>query len=277
MRRREPQLAIGGFYTAQHWERAMKRALEGKIILVTGAGRGIGRASAKRFAAAGAKVVVNDINHEQGEAVVAEIHDEGGGASFIKADVGVESEVAGLIDSIVATHGRIDGAFNNAGIVQTGKLLHDLTTEEWDRAIRVDLSGVFWCIKYEVRAMLQSGGGKIVNTASSLGQVAIANASEYIAAKHGVMGLTRAAAADYGASGIRVNAILPGIIQTPVIDALSQNPDFKAFLVKLRDRHPIGRFGKPEEIGDAAVWLLSDSSTFVNGAGVPVDGGYLAV
>ncbi|GAO56624.1 SDR family NAD(P)-dependent oxidoreductase [Novosphingobium sp. MD-1] len=255
----------------------MSRALEGKVVLVTGAGSGIGRASAHRIAAAGAHVVISDINAEQGQAVLAEIAAEGGQASFLRADVGVEGDVAALIAAIVARHGRIDGAFNNAGIVQTGKRLHEVTTEEWDRAIRVDLSGVFWCIKYQVLAMLETGGGRIVNTASSLGEVAIANASEYVAAKHGVMGLTRAAAADYGAEGIRVNAILPGIIQTPVIDALAQNPDFKAFLVKLRDRHPIGRFGQPGEIGDAAVWLLSDQSSFVNGAGIPVDGGYLAI
>lgn len=255
----------------------MGGVLQGKVVLVTGAGSGIGRSSAQRIAAAGASVVVSDINAAQGEAVVAEITATGGDASFIRADVGAEADVAGLIEAIVARHGRIDGAFNNAGIVQVGKPLHEVTTEEWDRAIRVDLSGVFWCIKYEVLAMLRSGGGKIINTASSLGQVAIANASEYVAAKHGVIGLTRAAAADYGAHGIRVNAILPGIIQTPVIDALSQNPDFKAFLVKLKERHPIGRFGQPEEIGDAAVWLLSDQSSFVNGAAVPVDGGYLAI
>jgi len=255
----------------------MAGALEGKIVLVTGAGSGIGEASAHRVAAAGGHVVVCDINAEHGETVAEAIRASGGSAEFAKADVGVEGDVRALIAGIVAQHGRIDGAFNNAGIVQVGKPLHELTTQEWDRAIRVDLTGVFWCIKYEVQAMLTAGGGKIVNTASSLGQVAIANASEYIAAKHGVMGLTRAAAADYGARGIRVNAILPGIIQTPVIDALSQNLDFKTFLGKLKDRHPIGRFGQPEEIGDAAVWLLSDQSTFVNGATVPVDGGYLAI
>jgi NAD(P)-dependent dehydrogenase (short-subunit alcohol dehydrogenase family) len=166
----------------------MSRALEGKVVLVTGAGSGIGRASAHRIAAAGAHVVISDINAEQGQAVLAEIAAEGGQASFLRADVGVEGDVAALIAAIVARHGRVDGAFNNAGIVQTGKRLHEVTTEEWDRAIRVDLSGVFWCIKYQVLAMLETGGGRIVNTASSLGEVAIANASEYVAAKHGVMG-----------------------------------------------------------------------------------------
>ncbi|MGV7123132.1 SDR family NAD(P)-dependent oxidoreductase [Sphingopyxis sp. 550A] len=254
----------------------MEKTLAGKTILVTGAASGIGRASAIRIAEAGAHVVVSDIA-ETGATVAAEIEASGGAASFARADVGAEADVARLIEEIVTVHGRIDGAFNNAGIVQCGKQLHELSTDEWDRAIRIDLSGVFWCIKYQVIAMLASGGGSIVNTASSLGAVAIPNAAEYVAAKHGVMGLTRAAAADYGAAGIRVNAILPGIIQTPVIEELSQNPQFAAFLEKLRDRHPIGRFGEPREIGEAAAWLLSGSASFVNGAGIAVDGGYLAI
>jgi NAD(P)-dependent dehydrogenase (short-subunit alcohol dehydrogenase family) len=255
----------------------MTKELLGKVVIVTGAASGIGRASAKRIAAAGAKLVAADVSSDSGLALVDELRAQGHEAMFVKADMGVEAEVARLIEEVVKAYGRLDGAFNNAGIVQCGKPLHELTTEEWDRAIRIDLTGVFWCIKYEVMAMQRNGGGAIVNTASSLGQVAIANASEYVAAKHGVMGLTRAAAADYGAMGIRVNAIQPGIIETPVIESLSQNEDFRAFLVKLRDRHPIGRFGRPEEIGEAATWLLSDAASFVNGTTMPVDGGYLAV
>lgn len=255
----------------------MSQELQGKVIIVTGAASGIGLASAKRIAAAGAKLIASDISEEAGQALANEVRDRGGEATFVRADVGVEAEVARLVDTAVEIYGRLDGAFNNAGIVQCGKPLHELTTEEWDRALQIDLTGVFWCIKYEVLAMLKTGGGAIVNTASSLGQVAIANASEYVAAKHGVMGLTRAAAADYGALGVRVNAILPGIIETPVIESLSQNQQFAAFLVKLRDRHPIGRFGQPAEIGEAATWLLSSAASFVNGATVPVDGGYLAI
>lgn len=255
----------------------MDMILKNNIILVTGAASGIGRASAIRFARAGAHVILSDISSASGEELVSEISNDGGSAMFAKADVGVEKDVAALVDGIIAQHGRLDGAFNNAGVAQCGKPLHELTTEEWDRAIRIDLTGVFWCLKYEVLAMLQSGGGAIVNTASSLGQVAIANAAEYIAAKHGVMGLTRAAAADYGALGIRVNAILPGIIQTPIIKELSKNPAFTEFLEKLKDRHPIGRFGQPGEIAEAAAWLLSSAASFVNGAAIPVDGGYLAV
>lgn len=255
----------------------MDKTLNNKVILVTGAASGIGRASAIRFAKAGADVILSDISSVSGEELASEISSDGGSAVFAKADVGVEEDVVALVDGIIALHGRLDGAFNNAGVAQCGKPLHELTTEEWDRAIRIDLTGVFWCLKYEVLAMLQSGGGAIVNTASSLGQVAIANAAEYIAAKHGVMGLTRAAAADYGALGIRVNAILPGIIQTPIIDELSKNPAFAEFLEKLKDRHPIGRFGQPSEIAEAAAWLLSSAASFVNGAAIPVDGGYLAV
>ena len=177
----------------------------------------------------------------------------------------------------VALYGRLDGAFNNAGLEQCGRPLHELTTEQWERAIRVDLTSVFWCLKYQVIAMLATGGGAIVNTASSLGQVAIPNAAEYIASKHGVIGLTRAAAADYGARGIRVNAVLPGIIKTPMITRLTQDARFKSMFDKAKERHPIGRFGEPAEIGEAVKWLLSGDASFMNGAAMAVDGGYLAV
>ena len=155
--------------------------------------------------------------------------------------------------------------------------MHQLTLQQWERALRIDLTSVFLCIKHQVIAMLRSGGGAIVNTASSLGQVAIANASEYVSAKHGVVGLTRAAAAEYGRQGIRVNAVLPGIVMTPMISRLVSDPQFKAFFEKVRERHPIGRFGEPREIGEAVTWLLSDAASFVNGADLAVDGGYLAI
>ena len=251
--------------------------LQDKSIVVTGAASGIGRATAKVLADAGALVVVSDVTTHAGEATVAEIVGTGGTASFFKADMSNECEVAGLVDYAVATYGRLDGAFNNAGISQLGKPLHELTTDEWQRAQLIDLTAVFWCIKYEVQAMLSTGGGAIVNTASSLGQVAIANAAEYVAAKHGVMGLTRAAAAEYASRGVRVNAVLPGIVRTPMVLALAEEPAFATFLSKLLDRHPIGRFGEPPEIGEAVAWLLSGAASFVNGAAIPVDGGYLAI
>jgi NAD(P)-dependent dehydrogenase (short-subunit alcohol dehydrogenase family) len=243
----------------------MPPVLQGRAIIVTGAGGGIGRASSVVLGQAGANVIVTDVAVEAGEATLQAVRSAGGKGSFFRADLASESDVKSLVDHAVRTHGRLDGAFNNAGL------------EQWERAIRVDLTSVFWCIKYQVLAMLETGGGAIVNTASSLGQVAIRNAAEYITAKHGVVGLTRAAGAEYGARGIRVNAVLPGIIRTPMIARLSEDPAFAAFFVKLKDRHPIGRFGEPAEIGAAVTWLLSGAASFVNGAAIAVDGGYLAI
>lgn len=255
----------------------MSRVLEGCTVIVTGAGGGIGRASSVALGQAGANVVVTDIAVEAGDATLQAVRAADGTGSFFRADLASEGEIAALIDHAVGTYGRLDGAFNNAGLEQCARPLHELTTEQWERAIRVDLTSVFWCIKYQVLAMLRTGRGAIVNTASSLGQVAIQNAGEYITAKHGVVGLTRAAAADYGARGIRVNAVLPGIIKTPMIARLTEDPSFAAFFARLKDRHPIGRFGEPAEIGAAVTWLLSDAASFVNGAAIAVDGGYLAV
>jgi NAD(P)-dependent dehydrogenase (short-subunit alcohol dehydrogenase family) len=254
----------------------MKGSLSGKSIIVTGAGGGIGRAASVVLANAGANVVVTDIAEENARVTVDAIRSNGANAIFFHADLAVEQDVQSLVERAVSTYGRLDGAFNNAGLEQCAKPLHELTTEQWERALRVDLTSVFWCLKYQVIAMLRTGGGSIVNTASSLGQVAIANASEYIAAKHGVIGLTRASAAEYGARGIRVNAVLPGIIRTPMIARLSEDPQFSAFFGRLKERHPIGRFGEPEEVGEAVRWLLSDSASFMNGAALSVDGGYLA-
>jgi NAD(P)-dependent dehydrogenase (short-subunit alcohol dehydrogenase family) len=255
----------------------MTGVLSGKSIIVTGAGGGIGRAASLVLAAAGANVVVTDIVEEAGRATVDAIRSSNSNAIFFRADLAVERDVQALVERATSTYGRLDGAFNNAGLEQCAKPLHELTTEQWERALRVDLTSVFWCLKYQVIAMLRTGSGAIVNTASSLGQVAIPNASEYIASKHGVIGLTRAAAAEYGARGIRVNAVLPGIIRTPMIARLSEDPQFSAIFDGLRQRHPIGRFGEPAEVGEAVKWLLSDSASFVNGTALTVDGGYLAV
>jgi NAD(P)-dependent dehydrogenase (short-subunit alcohol dehydrogenase family) len=253
------------------------RNLEGKTIIVTGAGSGIGQASAIVFADAGANVVLSDISAEGANATADIIRSRGGVATRVLADMGVEADVQALVQSAVDTYGRLDGAFNNAGIVQVGKSLHELSTEEWERALRIDLTGVFWCIKYEVIAMMAGGGGAIVNTASSVGQIATPNAGEYVAAKHGVVGLTRAAAADYGGKGIRVNAVLPGVVKTPIVAKLSADPYFATLFEKIKERHSIGRFGEPNEIGEAARWLLSDAASFVNGSAMAVDGGYLAM
>jgi NAD(P)-dependent dehydrogenase (short-subunit alcohol dehydrogenase family) len=255
----------------------MTGVLQGKNLIVTGAGGGIGRATSIVLAAAGANVVVSDIVEGAGRVTVDAVQEGGGTALFVKADLASEAEVRALVERAVSAYGRLDGAFNNAGLEQCALPLHELTTEQWERALRVDLTSVFWCLKYQVLAMLATGGGAIVNTASSLGQVAIPNASEYITAKHGVVGLTRAAAAEYGARGIRVNAVLPGIIRTPMIARLTEDTRFSAFFDKLKDRHPIGRFGEPSEIGEAVKWLLSDAASFMNGAAMACDGGYLSI
>jgi len=255
----------------------MTGILQGKALIVTGAGGGIGRAASMVLAAAGAKVVVSDIVEGTGQATVDAVQKAGGTALFVKADLASEADVRALVERAVSAYGRLDGAFNNAGLEQCAIPLHELTTEQWERALRVDLTSVFWCLKYQVIAMLATGGGAIVNTASSLGQVAIQNASEYITAKHGVVGLTRAAAAEYGSRGIRVNAVLPGIIRTPMIARLTEDARFSAFFDKLKDRHPIGRFGEPSEIGEAVKWLLSDAASFMNGAAMACDGGYLSI
>ena len=255
----------------------MAGLLQGKSIIVTGAGGGIGRATSLILADAGASVIVSDINDDAARSTLDALRAREGTGTFVKADLAVEDDVRNLVDQAVSTYGRLDGAFNNAGLEQCALPLHELTTAQWERAIRVDLTSVFWCLKYQVIALLASGGGAIVNTASSLGQVAIQNASEYIAAKHGVVGLTRAAGAEYGSRGIRVNAVLPGIVRTPMIARLTEDARFSAFFAKLKDRHSIGRFGEPSEIGEAVKWLLSDAASFMNGAAMTVDGGYLSV
>lgn len=255
----------------------MTKLLEGRAILVTGAGGGIGSAAALVLARHGARLVLTDLQDDAGRAAAQAVTDAGGEAVFKRTDLASEQEISELIAFVVDCYGRIDGAFNNAGVEQRNKPLDELSLEEWELAIRIDLTAVFLCIKHQAKAMLAAGGGAIVNTASSLGQVGLAGASEYCAAKHGVIGLTRAAGADYGARGIRVNAILPGITRTPMIARLSEDPQLSAVFDRLKSRHSMHRFGEPSEIGDAVAWLLSDQASFVNGAAIAVDGGYLSI
>ncbi|EJN28498.1 dehydrogenase of unknown specificity, short-chain alcohol dehydrogenase like protein [Pseudomonas sp. GM78] len=251
--------------------------LDDRNIIITGASGGIGRASALAFAKAGARVVLLDRDTAGIEETASAVTAAGGKVYSIPCDVTDEDAVAAAVDDVVTRFGRLHGAFNNAGVEQSNLPLHEISSAAWDRIIRIDLTGVFYCMKHQIRAMLNSGGGAIVNTASSLGSVAIAAASDYIAAKHGVVGLTKAAAVDYGTLNIRVNAIMPGIIETPMIVRASEEPNFAKQFAALRERHPIGRFGKPEEIAKAALWLLSDDASFVTGAAMAVDGGYLTV
>lgn len=255
----------------------MKAELHEKSIIVTGAGAGIGRAAAIACAAAGARVVVADINRPAGLDTESAIRAQGGSATFVHVDVAVEAQVESMVEAAMVAYGRLDGAFNNAGLSQHNVPIHELDAEQWRRLQSVNYDGVFFCLKHEIRAMLRTGGGAIVNTSSALGRVGIPNAAEYCASKGGVLGLTKGAAVDYAGKNIRVNAILPGMIRTPMVEALITDPRFADLVPVLLARHPIGRLGMPAEVADAAVWLLSDRSSFVTGAEVSVDGGYLAI
>ena len=247
---------------------------EGKVALVTGAGSGIGRATALVFAREGAKVVVADIVVEGGQETVQQIEVAGGEAIFVKADVSQAADVETLITQTVETYGRLDCAFNNAGIEGGMKLTIDCTKEEFDRTIAVNLTGVWLCMKYEIQQMLSQGSGAIVNTASAAGLVGFPSLPDYVASKHGVVGLTKTAALEYAKSGIRVNAVCPGVIQTPMVERGAQlSPGFDELAVSME---PVGRFGQPSEIGEAVVWLCSDAASFVTGHPMVVDGGLVA-
>jgi NAD(P)-dependent dehydrogenase (short-subunit alcohol dehydrogenase family) len=248
-------------------------ALEGKVAVVTGAAMGIGRSSAQLFAREGASVVVADIDDAGGRETVELIGQAGGDASFVKTDVSVKADVAAMVRHAVETYGGLDCAHNNAGIAAPLAPLAEYPDDAWDRTIAVMLTGVYLCMKAEIPLMLERGGGAIVNTASGVGLVAYAGQAAYTASKHGVIGLTKVAALDYGARGVRVNAICPGTARTPMVDeAVRQAPSLEDYLKTL---HPIGRIAEPEEIAAAAVWLCTPAASFVLGVALPVDGGYV--
>lgn len=248
-------------------------ALAGKVAIVTGAGAGIGRASAVLFAREGAKVVVADMDAAGGAETARLIVDGGGEATFVQVDVAAPAEVRAMVQSTLDTYGRLDVAHNNAGLASGGKPLAEFDDTEWDRVIAVMLSGPYHCMKAQIPAMLDTGGGAIVNTASGAGLVGFPGQAAYVAAKHGLIGLTKVAALDYGARGVRINAICPGTARTPMVDAAVRNdPTLESYLQGL---HPIGRIAEPEEIAEAALWLCSGRSSFVLGHALAVDGGYV--
>ena len=253
-----------------------KPLLAGKVVLVTGAGSGIGRAAARLFAAEGARTCLLDIDEAANATTLAAIEAAGGEARAWRCDVADEASVAEAIASIVLHFGRLDGAFNNAGIEMANRLVPDLDMAEWSRMLAINLTGVFLCMKHATKAMTEHGGA-IVNMSSGDGIIGAPYAADYVAAKHGVVGLTRAAACEARYTKVRVNTLLPGLILTPMVEErLFGNPAFEAQVAPMVERHSIGRFGQPEDVAEAACWLLSDRSAFVNGALLTVDGGYTA-
>jgi NAD(P)-dependent dehydrogenase (short-subunit alcohol dehydrogenase family) len=253
----------------------MAGLVEGKVVLVTGAGSGIGRATAQLFAREGATVAVVDNVVAGGEETVRLITAAGGHATFIPADVSQATHVEAMVRHVVETFGRLDCAHNNAGIEGSMVPLAEYPEEDWEHIINVNLKGVFLGMKYEIAQMLkQGGGGAIVNTASVAGLVGFAGLAGYVSSKFGVVGITKVAALEYAKAGIRVNAVCPGVIRTPMVQRLiTEQPEMEAGLLA---GEPIGRLGEPKEIGEAVVWLCSGRASFVTGQAFAVDGGWVA-
>ncbi len=247
--------------------------LKDKVCLVTGAASGIGRAVALAYGRAGAAVVVSDTQSTGGKETVELLRKQGARGAFIAADVSKPDDCHKLIEGAVSQFGRLDVACNNAGIAGDLAPTADYPLEAWSSVIGVNLSGVFYCMKYELPAMLKGGGGAIVNIASILGQVGFANAPAYTAAKHGVVGLSKTAALEYSAQGVRINSVGPAFIHTPMIALLESDPAMRDQLIA---QHPIGRLGLPEEVAELVLWLSTPQSSFVTGAYYAVDGGFLA-
>jgi NAD(P)-dependent dehydrogenase (short-subunit alcohol dehydrogenase family) len=257
----------------------MGSTAEGKAGLITGGGSGIGRATALAFAREGARVVVADSDEDAGRETVAMIGKSGGESTFVLADLRSVSAVEEMVSRTIEAYGRVDFAHNNAGVSGRGiggnerALTADYPDERWQQVIAVNLTGVWLCMKYEIRQMLLQGAGAIVNTASAVGLVGQPGTCGYVASKHGVIGLTKTAALEYAQRGIRVNCVCPGYIETAMTVRVMSDPEQLAQMIK---REPVGRIGRPEEVAEAVVWLCSDRATFVTGHSMVVDGGYLA-
>lgn len=252
----------------------MNLNLKNKVVIITGAASGIGAASALTFAREGASVVLADLQIARGEELVSRIQAEDGKAIFVKCDVSLESDVKNMVAKTIETFGHLNCAFNNAGIEGESADTTMCTNDNWEKTINVNLRGVWLCMKYQIPEMLKNGGGSIVNCSSIAGMVGFVGIPAYCASKHGVIGLTQAAALEFADKKIRVNAICPGVIQTPMVERFTHGE--AQALKELSAGEPVGRMGKPEEIAQVALWLCSDASSFVTGHPLVADGGWLA-
>src|SRR3989440_2043437 len=250
------------------------KEFEGKVAMITGGGSGIGRATAVAFAREGAKVVIGNRNVQRGEETVAMIRKAGGEANFKRTDVLVAAEIEALVEHTMKTYGRLDLAFNNAGVEGDVKPLIEQTEANYDAVMDVNVKGVWLSMKYEIPRMLKQGGGAIVNCSSVAGLIGFPNVAIYIASKHAVIGLTKTAALEYSAQGIRINAVNPAVIDTEMVDRLAAGVSTEKN--NLSTLHPIGRIGRVEEVAEAVLWLCSSKSSFVTGHSLIVDGGFTA-
>lgn len=247
----------------------------GKVALITGGASGLGRAITSRFAAAGAKVAIADVNFDGGKETEAMIREIGGEGSFFHVDLSVAEEVEVLVEDILKVFGRLDCACNNAGVLARKIApISEFPEDDWDQVIRHNMKSIFLCMKYELREMVKEGSGSIVNTSSNYGLVGAGHGvNAYVASKHGVIGLTRAAALEYATKGIRVNAVCPGHVETPMTAGYLSDPDRRD---EVLSRYPMGRLGTMEEVASTILWLCSDEASFVTGHAMAVDGGYVA-
>lgn len=250
----------------------MEKIFENKVAIVTGGSFGIGRAASIAFADKGAKVVIADCIEDN--ETLNLIKAKGGTALFVKCDVSNAADVKAMIEKTISTYGRLDYAFNNAGIEGVSAPTHECTEETWERTIGVNLKGVWICMKYEIQQMLKKERGAIVNCASIAGLVGFPGLPAYVASKHGVIGLTKTAALEYAKRGIRINAVCPGVIKTPMVDRFTgKNKEAEK---QFANMEPVGRMGEPEEVANAVTWLCSDGASFITGDAIAVDGGWVA-